>query len=264
MNVSVVEDAMLIADVHAHLDAPEFADDLPQVLARAGAVGLRRILCVGTDLESSRRCVALARSRPDLIRAAVGIHPSSWPTAGPDDMVEVEALAHLDEVVAVGESGLDLHQSRASLEEQVTGLRRHIRLARQVGKPLVIHSRRADEQVVAVLREEAAAPGGCRHCFDRPIQAAQPYLALGFHISVGGAVTRDGYRLFKEAVRLLPADRLLVETDCPYQPPASRAGRRNEPAFILETLDALARLVDRTVETVAEQTAQNAARLLGW
>ncbi len=252
---------MQVTDTHAHLDAPQFADDLDDVLLRAARAGVRRILCVGTDLRSSRRCVELAALYPDTIRAAVGIHPNYWAQAGPDDWAEIEELAGRPEVVAVGESGLDFHYTHTPREAQAEALRLHVRLARRAGKPLVIHARKADEEVLAVLREEAPAPGGVRHCFDRPLAAAEGYLALGYHVAVGAAATRPGYVKLKQAVRALPADRLLLETDCPYQSPAARPGERNEPAFIVETLQAVAALRNEEPEAVAAQTTRNAAAL---
>jgi TatD DNase family protein len=254
---------MQLMDTHAHLDAPEFEADLDDVLRRAAEAGVGAILCVGTDLPSSMRCMALAGRYPDRIRAAVGIHPNYWAQAGPDDWARVEELALSPEVVAVGESGLDFHYTYTAREAQADGLRRHIRLARRAGKPLIIHARKADEAVLSVLREEGPTPDGVRHCFDRPFAAAEGYLGMGYHVAVGGAVTRPGYVKFKQAVRALPPDRLLLETDCPYQSPAAHAGRRNEPAFMVDTLDAVAVLLGEEPQSVAARTTRNAAALFG-
>ncbi len=205
----------------------------------------------------------MAALQPDTVRAGVGIHPNYWAQAGPDDWAQVEELAGRPEVVAVGESGLDFHYAHTPREAQAEALRLHVRLARRVGKPLIIHARKADDEVLAVLREEAPAPGGVRHCFDRPLAAAEGYLALGYHVAVGAAVTRPGYVRFKQAVRALPAGRLLLETDCPYQSPAGRAGERNEPAYIVETLNAVAALRATQPEALADLTSRNAAALFG-
>ncbi len=199
-----------------------------------------------------------------MIRASVGIHPNYWAQAGPDDWAEVEVLADRPEALAVGESGLDFHYTYTTREAQAEALRLHVRLARRAGKPLIIHARKADEAVLAVLRDEAPTPGGVRHCFDRPMAAAEGYLELGYHVAVGAAATRPGYVKFKKAVRALPPDRLLLETDCPYQSPAGRSGERNEPAFIVETLEAVAAIREEPAQAVAAQTTRNAATLFGW
>ncbi len=254
---------MQITDTHAHLDAPEFEGDLEDVLQRATEACVRRILCVGTDLRSSRRGIELAALYPDVIRASVGIHPNYWAQAGPDDWAQIEELAERREVVAVGESGLDFHYTYTSREAQAEALRLHVRLARRAGKPLIIHARKADDEVLAVLQDEAPTPGGVRHCFDRPMSAAEGYLALGYHVAVGAAATRPGYVKFKQALRALPPDRLLLETDCPYQSPAGKSGERNEPAFVVETLSAVAAIREEPAEAVAAQTTANAAALFG-
>ena len=252
---------MLITDTHCHLDAPEFEADRDAVLQRAARAGVGRLICVGTDLSSSRRCIELARRFPGRIHATVGIHPNYWAAAGPEDWACIEELAALPEVVAVGESGLDFHYTYTPREAQAEALRRHIRLAHGTGKPIIIHARNADEEVLQVLHEEGAPPGGVRHCFDRPLAAAEGYLELGWHVAVGAAVTRPGYVKFKDAVRCLPADRLLLETDSPYQSPATHPGARNEPAYITETLRAVAALRGEDVEATAETTTRNAERL---
>ena len=251
-----------ITDTHCHLDAPEFEADRDAVLQRAAEAGVGRLICVGTDLPSSLRCIELARRFPGRIYATVGIHPNYWAAAGPEDWARIEGLAALPEVVAVGESGLDFHYTHTSREAQAEALRRHIRLAHRTGKPIIIHARNADEEVLQVLHEEGPPPHGVRHCFDRPLAAAEGYLELGWHVAVGAAVTRPGYAKFKDAVRCLPADRLLLETDSPYQSPSSRPGARNEPAFIVETLRAVAGLRGETPEAVADRTTRNAGALL--
>jgi len=252
---------MSIIDTHAHVDMSQFRDDLDAVLDRARRAGVARILCVGVDLPSSRRCVELANLYPDVIRAAVGIHPNDWSEAAPGDFASLEDLAALPEVVAVGETGLDFYRDRTPVEAQVTGLRRHIELARAVDKPLIIHARKSDERVLEELARGGSGLRGVRHCFDGSSEVAERYTACGFSIAVGGVVTRPGYKKLKAALRALPADRLMVETDCPYQTPASRAGSRNEPAFLVETVRALAEIRAESVTQVASATTQAAERL---
>jgi len=252
-----------IVDVHAHLDAPQFERDLDAVLERARRTGVRHILSVGTDVASSQRCAALAERRPGLLHPTAGIHPAAWPDAGPDDMDRIERLAAGRNFVAVGETGLDFHYDAPPPAEQIRLFERHVALALSVGKPIIVHARRADDEVLDVLRAAGDALRGVRHCFDRPMDVAERYIELDFHISIGAAVTREGYRKFKAAARAIPADRLLLETDCPYQAPASRAGGRNEPAFIVETLVALAGLRGVSPDELAAATTANARRLFG-
>jgi TatD DNase family protein len=253
---------MSIIDTHAHLDAPEFRDDLEDVLERARRAGVGRIICVGTDLGSSRRCVELARHHAGMVWAAAGIHPNDWSSTAPGDFAELERLAALPEVVAVGETGLDFYRDRTPPEVQAAGFRRHMELALALDKPLIVHARKSDEQVLEELARAGAGLRGVRHCFDGTPEIAEGYLACGFSVAVGGIVTRPGYKRLKAALCALPADRLMVETDCPYQTPASRAGSRNEPAFIVETLRALAELRGETLEQVATSTTVAAEALL--
>jgi len=255
-------DAFQITDVHAHLDARQFAADLSAVMDRAAQAGVSRIVTSGTDLESSRRCVELARRMPRRVYATVGVHPNDWFRSGPDDMRQLERLVGQPEVVAIGETGLDLHRKTTQLEQQLDAFRQHIRLALWMNKPLIVHAHKSDEEVLRVLAESDARLSGLRHCFDRAPQIAERYVELGFYISFGGLVTRSGFKKVKHAARTVPDERLLVETDSPYQAPASRAGARNEPAFIVDTVRALAELRGTTPEQIAAITAENAARLL--
>ena len=242
-------DAFQITDVHAHLDARQFAADLSEVMDRAAQAGVSRVVTSATDLESSRRCVELARRMPHRVYATVGVHPNDWFRSKPDDMRQLERLVGQPEVVAIGETGLDLHRKTTQLEQQLDAFRQHIRLALWMDKPLIVHAHKSDEEVLRVLAESDARLSGLRHCF-------------GFYISFGGLVTRSGFRKVKHAARTVPDERLLVETDSPYQAPASHAGARNEPSFIVDTVRALAELRGTTPEEIAAITAENAARLL--
>jgi TatD DNase family protein len=252
---------MRIVDTHTHLYMPQLAGDLDAVLGRAQAAGVDRMVCVGVDARSSRQCAELARAHPDRVLAAVGIHPNDLAEAAPDDMDGVSALASLPEVVAIGETGLDFHYDRTPSGEQVVGLRRHIELARRAGKPIIIHARKADERVLEILSEFGGPIRGVRHCFDASPPVAEAYLKAGLHISFGGAITRPGHKKLKAAAAAVPADRLLVETDCPYQSPARYAGQRNEPAYVVEVVRALAALRGTTAEEVAALTTANAEAL---
>jgi len=252
---------MELFDTHAHLNLPAFENDLDAVLARAEEAGVRRFICVGVDMDSSRRAVQLARRFPRRALAAVGIHPNDWAGANAESLSALAQLAELPQVAAIGETGLDFHHERTSPEQQEEGFRHHIALARRVGKPLIVHVRKADEAAIAILKEYEGQVSGVRHCFDRPMPTACSYLDLGFHISLAAAITRPGYEKLKRAVRQIPLDRILVETDCPYQSPYSRHSGRNEPAFITDVVGALARLRGLPLAEAAAATTRNAVRL---
>ena len=252
---------MEITDTHAHLDLPEFEQDMLQVIERAGEAGVGKIICVGTTVQSSRKCIELAGRFPGRIYASVGIHPNYCAQAEPDDFKQIEALAQLAEVVAIGETGLDFHHDYASPELQASYFRNHVELSLSAGKPVIIHARNADKEAVDILRGISRSLHGLRHCFDGSAQDAAPYIELGMHISFGGIVTRPGHKKLKAAAHLVPDDRLLVETDCPYMTPAEAQGGRNEPAFILHTVKALAALRNAEPAKIAALTTRNAERL---
>ncbi|MDP6439493.1 MAG: TatD family hydrolase [Candidatus Brocadiia bacterium] len=253
---------MNIIDTHAHLDAEEFAHDLEAVMERAARAGVGRIVCVGTSLESSRRCMELARRFPGRMLATAGIHPNCCAEANDGDFEQVAALAALPEVAAVGETGLDFHRDYAPAEMQVDCFLRHLRLARSVGKPLVIHARRADEDVLAILAREGAGVRGVRHCYDGTPGTAERYVELGMHVAFGGAATRSRHKKLKAAAASIPAERLLVETDCPYMRPAGAPEGPNEPANVRLVVGTLAELRGAGAEEIARITTRNAEELL--
>jgi len=249
-------------DTHAHLHFPDFAADLEAVLARARAAGVRRFLTVGTDVESSRSAVALAGREPD-VWAAVGIHPHD--AAGADDaaLAEIERLAASPRVVAVGEIGLDFFRDLSPRPAQEAAFRRQLALARRLGKPVLVHCRDAHPEVLDVLAAEwEPARGGIMHCFSGDVAIARRCLDLGFLVSLAGPVTYPKARALPEVARFLPADRLVVETDCPYLPPQGHRGMRNEPAYLALTAGRVAELRGDSLETLARRTTDNARALL--
>jgi TatD DNase family protein len=238
-----------------------FAEDLDAVLQRADEAGVKRMVCVGTDAASSARCVEMARRYPHTLVATVGIHPNHWAEAAPGDMDRVRELAALPEVVGIGETGLDYHHEFTPRDAQVEAFEKHIDLALTVRKPLVVHARESDDDVLEVLRDAGARLAGVRHCFEGTQEMAERYCETGLRISLGAAVTRPGYKKLKAAVAALPCESLLIETDCPYQAPHSHAGQRNEPAFILETARAVAEVRGVTLVEIAARTTANALAL---
>ncbi len=254
----------MLFDTHAHLHFPEFADDLPAVLDRARKAGVNRMLTIGTSAESSRQAVALAEREPDLY-AAVGIHPHDAAEADEGGFDELRRLAEASAwVVAIGEIGLDFFRNLSPREVQVEVFRRQLDLARRVRKPLLIHCREAHAETLEILRAERVQElGGIMHCFSGDAAVARECLDLGLLISLAGPVTYSNARKLPEVVKLVPEDRLVVETDCPFLPPQPYRGKRNEPAYLPITAARVAELKGVPVETLGPRMAENALALFG-
>jgi TatD DNase family protein len=257
---------MQFIDSHAHIDGPEFDADRAEVLARARAAGVGTIVVIGSGdhPDGARRAVALCAGQPDL-HATIGIHPHHAGAITEPFWSELDALAGRSDVVAIGETGLDYYYETAPRDAQQRAFARFITMARRVGKPVICHIRDAHDDARALLAEGgAAAVGGIIHCFTGTPEDARHYVAMGFHISFSGIVTFRGPSAepIRQAVREVPPDRLLLETDCPYLAPVPVRGRRNEPAYLVHTAEVVARCAGLSLEALAEQTAANTRRLL--
>jgi TatD DNase family protein len=251
---------MELIDSHAHLDFEDYEKDLEAVLARARAAGVGRIVAIGLWRApgSFGNALELAGSRPELFAATVGVHPHDAVKVPEADWLRCAELARDPRVVGVGETGLDFHYDLSPRDVQEAAFRRSIRLAREVDKPLVIHVREADAACARVLREEGVPDaGGVVHCFTGDAAAARAYLDLGLHISVAGVVTFRTAEPIREAIRIVPRDRLLVETDCPFLAPIPHRGKRNEPAWVVETARKVAEVWGTTLDEVADATTAN-------
>jgi len=255
---------MRLFDTHAHLHFPDYTEDLDAVLDRARSAGVQGIVTIGTDRDTNRATVALARKLPD-VWATVGIHPHDAAEATEADFEEMERLAGEEaRVVGFGEMGLDFFRSLSPPDVQRQVFRRQIDIARRARKPLVIHCRDAHAETLAILAEERAAePGGVMHCFSGDVGIARRCLDLGLHISLAGPVTYKNARALPEVARFVPGDRLVVETDCPYLPPTPHRGKRNEPAFVALTAALIAELRGADPEALCEALTANAAKLFG-
>jgi len=251
-------------DTHAHLHFPEFATDLDAVLERARAAGVRHMVTIGTDVETSRAAIELALQHPD-ISAAVGVHPHEAAGAGEDALAEIERLARSSpKVVAIGETGLDFFRNLSPRESQERVFRWQLGLSRRVEKPVIVHCRDAHAETLAILAEEdVARTGGIMHCFSGDADVARRVLDLGLMISIAGPVTYPNARALPEVVRLLPKDRLVIETDRPFLPPQGYRGKRNEPSYIAVTAARVAELRGEPLELTAERTTAAARRLFG-
>jgi TatD DNase family protein len=253
----------LLVDTHAHLDSGQFRDDVDAVVARAREIGIGTILTVGCDLASSRTSLDLAL-RYDNIWASVGIHPHDAATVNAAALEELRQLAAQPRVVAIGEIGLDFYRDRSPRDVQRQAMRAQIRLARELGKPLIVHDRDAHAEVLTILREEGASEiGGVMHCFSGDLAFARECVALGFFVSFAGPLTYPANEALRAVAEGLPIDVTLVETDCPYLSPQPWRGKRCEPAYVRTTAAELARIKGLTLDDVARVTSLNAFRLFG-
>jgi TatD DNase family protein len=258
------EPAFTIVDSHTHLDMPQFDADREAVVERARAAGVATMMIVGGfDAEAGhRRALRVAESLG--LPATAGIHPHEAKLATDAAYDELGGWAREGRIRAIGECGLDFHYDHSPRPVQVEVFRRQIRLAREVGRPLVIHTREADGETADLLEKEGAAEvGGVIHCFTGGEELARRALALGFYISFSGIVTFPRSETIQKVARAVPADRFLVETDSPFLAPPPHRGQRNEPAFVVEVARSVARLRGQPLEEVARAAGENFERLFG-
>lgn len=252
-----------LVDTHAHLDGNQFKDDLDQVLTRADEAGIKQILTIGCDLQSSAKSVELA-NRYSCIHAAVGIHPHDAQEATTEGLALLETLLAAPKVVAIGEIGLDFYRDRSPRDQQREAFRRQIRLAKRLNKPIIVHDRDAHDEVLQILREEDAQQvGGVLHCFSGDLAMAKACLDLGFYLSFTGTITYPKNEDLRKVVAGVPIDRMLIETDCPYLSPQPFRGKRNEPAYVKLTAEKIAEIKGLTMADVSRITNRNVFDLFG-
>jgi TatD DNase family protein len=262
----------MFVDSHCHLSFPELSSQLPEIRAAMALAQVDRALCICTTLEEFETVHALALQY-DNFWASVGVHPDNEGVTDPsvDDLLQRAALPR---VVAIGETGLDYYQmderkggrTVGDMEWQRERFRRHIRAARQCRKPLIIHTRAASADTVAILKEEGedgspGSAGGVFHCFTETAEVARAALELGFHVSFSGIVTFKNAADLREVAAFVPDDRLLIETDSPYLAPVPFRGKTNNPSYVPYVARQIAEVRKVPVETVAEQTSRNFERL---
>jgi TatD DNase family protein len=252
----------MLIDSHCHLDFPDFADELDAVVARARDKGVARMVTISTRVKRHSELIAIAERFPDVY-CSVGTHPhhaQEEPDIGTDELV---ARTNHPKVVAIGEAGLDYHYDNSPRDLQEKSFRAHIAAARQTKLPLVIHAREADADVGKILTEETGK-GAFRavlHCFTGGRDLAMTAIDLGLFISFTGILTFKNSQDLRDIARDLPADRILVETDAPYLAPGPHRGKRNEPAYVVETAKVLADVRGVSADEIARQTTKNFFRL---
>ena len=254
---------MIFVDSHCHVDGAEFDADRAEVLARAEAAGVKMMLTIGTGEPLSgafERAVDLAEKHENIF-AAIGVHPHDAKTL--DAVAErrlIELATNSKKVVAWGEIGLDFYYEHSPRDVQTEVFQRQIRIANELNLPIIIHSRDADDETVRVLTEECSHErfrGGVMHCFGGTAKMAKDLMRIGFLISFAGNVTFKKAENLREAARIVPLDKLLIETDCPYLAPVPLRGKRNEPAFVVETAKFLADFYGIELAALAEATTAN-------
>ena len=250
----------MLIDSHCHLDFPDLAENLPQLLETMRENGVGYAVCIGVNLEDAPRILALAEAHPQIL-ASVGVHPEASDAREPS-VADLVALARHPKVIAIGETGLDYYWHKDRPEWQRERFRTHIRAALEAGKPLVVHNREAGADILRLLAEEGAERvGGILHCFSENWEFAQAALAQGFHLSLSGIVTFKNALALKDVARRVPLDRLLIETDSPYLAPAPYRGKINQPGYVKHVAEEVARLRNIPVEEVAAATTDNFRRL---
>lgn len=252
----------MLVDHHCHLDFPDFADELDAVVARAKAADVGMLVSISTRVRRFEQLLQLVSAR-DTVFCSVGTHPHYAHEELDVPVDEIVRLAQHPKVVAIGEAGLDYFYAKSPREAQAQGFRNHIAAARETGLPLVIHAREADDDVAAILEEEMAKGhfSAVLHCYTGGADLARRGLALGLYVSFSGILTFKKSDALREVAHSVPLDRLLVETDAPYLAPGKYRGKRNEPAYVVETAKELAKVKGVAFDELARTTTENFFRL---
>lgn len=250
----------MFIDSHCHLDFPGLIENLPDLLKRMEEARVAEALCISVQLETVRQVLDLAQSQPNLW-ATVGVHPDYEDIEEPT----VEGLIELSKeakVIGIGETGLDYYRLTGDLEWQRNRFRVHLRAANQVGKPVIVHTRQAGADTLAILKEENAQNcGGIIHCFTESLDFARQVLDLGLHVSFSGIVSFKNAADLREVARFVPMDRILIETDSPYLAPVPYRGKTNEPSFVPHVAKVIAAEKGVDIEEVGLRTSENFRRL---
>jgi TatD DNase family protein len=250
----------MFVDSHCHLDFPEYADQLPDILTRMKEAKVQNAMCISVDMPDFPKVLALAEAHEQLF-ATVGTHPDYEDTPEPTEDQLVELAKH-PKVLAIGETGLDYYRmgdkTYADMEWQRDRFRTHIRAAIRANKPLIIHTRSASEDTIKIMKEEGASKvAGVMHCFTESWDVAQAAMDLGFYISFSGIVTFKSAKDLQATCQQVPLERMLIETDSPYLAPIPNRGKTNEPAWVAHVGQFIADLKGVSVETVAKHTTEN-------
>jgi len=252
-----------LIDSHAHIQGPEFAADIQEVIRNARESSVEKVIVVGGagDLSSNDSALKLAETSPSLF-ATVGMHPHDAKDLKEEDFERLKLLTENPKVVAVGETGLDFYYDHSPRQIQMEVFSRFIQMARETGLPIVVHDREAHKEIAELLRDEGKKEiQGVIHCFTGDYTAAKEFLDLGFYISFSGIITFKNADALRDVARRLPLDRVLVETDSPYLTPIPYRGKRNEPAFVRLVAETMAKVRSIPLEEIAQATNDNTCKL---
>jgi len=253
----------MLIDSHAHLDDEKFDEDRDDVIKSLKEDGIDIVINPGADLNSSIKAVSLAE-KYENIYAAVGVHPHSVTEMDEATMDMLRSFAKKDKVVAIGEIGLDYYYDYSPRDAQKKWFREQLNLAKEVGLPVIIHSRDAAGDTLEIIKEaQDGRLRGVMHCYSGSLDMAMEYIKLGFYISFAGPVTFKNSKKSKEVAKAIPLDRLLIETDSPYMTPEPYRGRRNEPKYVRYVAETIAEIKGISLEDIAERTSENAKKLFG-
>jgi TatD DNase family protein len=247
-----------LVDSHCHLNDPSYGEDRESVIARAQAQGITTFLSIATKLGEADDLLALTHAHPSIY-CSVGVHPHEAQAALQAGQLYEDLLrfGKRDKVIALGETGLDYYYEHSPKAEQNEAFSIHIRVAQELDLPLIVHTRDAEEDTIACLKSAPSQPRGVIHCFSGTQYLADAALALGFYISVSGIITFKKADELRAVIETVPLDRLLLETDAPYLAPIPYRGKRNEPAYMIETAKVLAQLKGVSLEEISAQTTKN-------
>ncbi|HYF51057.1 MAG TPA: TatD family hydrolase [Planctomycetota bacterium] len=256
----------MIIDTHCHLSYPDFDRDRDEMLARAKAAGVEAFVTIATGPEDWRRCLDLAEGRP-AVRVAMGIHPNEADIYSEKTFAELSQLARgNNRVVGIGETGLDYYRENSPREKQRASFDAHLNLAEELKKPFILHCRAAEDDMLKVLEERAATGKslhGVWHCFSASPDVAKRAMKLGLYFGLGGISTYPKATDVRAAAAIIPADRIVLETDCPFLPPQGWRGQRNEPAYLKKVVEVLAETRSVPPSEIERLTSENARRLFG-
>lgn len=252
----------MFIDVHAHLYDKMYDGRQEEVICRAKEYGVEKIICAGSDLESSRECIKLA-NKFDCVFATVGIHPEDCLNFKEEDLEELKKIAKDKKVIGIGEIGLDYYWKDVPKDIQKTAFLAQIKLAYELKLPVVIHVREATGDLIDILKEnqEFLKYGGIIHCFNKNFEVAKIFLSLGLSLSIGGVSTFPNTNKLNEAVRHLPIEKLMLETDCPYMTPVPYRGEINEPKNVVIVAEHIAKLKGISISEVEKKTTENAIKM---
>jgi len=252
---------MMLIDSHAHLEMPEFKKDLEGVIQRAKESGVEYIFTVGTEKKDWKRALEITNAHPSIY-AILGVHPHNAKEIDDQTYTLLKGLCKNEKVKAYGEIGLDFFRNLSPREIQLKRFREQIGLAKELGLPIIVHDREAHQETLEILKSEKADEcGGIIHCFSGDDEMAKACMDMGFYISIPGSITFKNAESFREIVKRVPLDSLLVETDAPFLTPEPFRGKRNEPSYVRYTAQKVAEIKKVSFEKVAEVTTENAFKV---